>query len=94
MKVNLKILLPSLAAAVGRNELEVEFNGETVKDLLEHLVAAYGQEASKALHDETGGLDSIIQVLVNGEEWVTHDKLDTMLKDGDNVILMIMMAGG
>jgi MoaD family protein len=94
MKVNLKILLPSLAAAIGRNELEVEFNGETVKDLIEHLVAMHGQEANDALLDETGALDSIIQVLVNGEEWVTHDKLDTVLKDGDNVILMIMMAGG
>ncbi len=94
MKVNLKILLPSLAAAIGRNELEVEFDGETVKDLLEHLVATHGQGAREALHDETGALDSIIQVLVNGEEWVTHDKLDTMLKNGDNVILMIMMAGG
>lgn len=41
-----------------------------------------------------GELDSLVQVLLNGKEWVTHDRLDTALQDGDNVMLMIMMAGG
>jgi molybdopterin converting factor small subunit len=44
--------------------------------------------------DEKGKLDPVVQVLLNGKEWVTHDRLDTALKDGDNVVLMIMMAGG
>jgi molybdopterin converting factor small subunit len=39
-------------------------------------------------------LDPVVQVLLNGKEWVTHDRLDTVLQDGDNVVLMIMMAGG
>lgn len=94
MKVNLKILLPALPEVIGRKELEVEFAGETVSDLIEHLVARYGREARKALWDEQGKLDPIIQVLLNGEEWVTHDRLDTALQDGDNVVLMMMMAGG
>jgi MoaD family protein len=94
MKVNLKILLPVLPEAIGRKELEVEFAGETVNDLIEHLVARYGKKARRALYDEKGELDSVVQVLLNGREWVTHDRLDTALQDGDNVVLMIMMAGG
>jgi len=94
VKVNLKILLPTLPEAIGRKELEVEFAGETISDLIEHLVAQYGWKARKALCDEQGRLDPIIQVLLNGEEWVTHDRLDTALQDGDNVVLMMMMAGG
>jgi molybdopterin converting factor small subunit len=39
-------------------------------------------------------LDPVIQVLLNGKEWVTHDRLDTVLQDADSVVLMIMMAGG
>ena len=94
MKVNLKILLPVLPEAVGGKELEVEFAGETVNDLIEHLVARYGRKAKQALYDDEGKLDSLIQVLLNGEEWVSHDQLDTALQDGDSLILMMMMAGG
>jgi MoaD family protein len=94
MKVNLKILLPVLPEAIGRKDLEVGFAGETVNDLIEHLVARYGRKARQALYDEKGKLDPVVQVLLNGKEWVTHDRLDTVLQDGDSVVLMIMLAGG
>jgi MoaD family protein len=94
MRVHLKILLPMLPEAVGRKDLEVEFAGETVNDLIEHLVARYGRRARQALYDEEGQLAPVVQALVNGREWITHDRLDTPLQDGDNVVLMIMMAGG
>lgn len=94
MRVNLRLFLPVLPEIIGRKELQVEFAGETVNDLIEHMVARYGRKAKQALYDETGKLDPVIQVLLNGKEWVTHDRLDTALQDGDNVVLMIMMAGG
>ncbi len=94
MRVNLKILLPALPEAIGRKELEVEFAGKTVNDLIEHLVAQYGRKARQALYDEKGGLDPVVQVLLNGKEWVTHDRLDTTLQDGDSIVFMMMMAGG
>jgi MoaD family protein len=94
MNVNLKLLVPVLPEAIGRRDLEVEFAGETVNDLIEHLVARYGRKARQALYDEKGELDPVVQVLLNGKEWVIHDRLDTALQDGDNVVLMVMMAGG
>jgi len=94
MKVKLKIFLPLLPEVIGRKEFEIEFDGETVNDLVEHLVVQYGRKAKKALYDSTGKLDPVIQVLLNGKEWVTHDKLDTALQDGDELMFMIMMAGG
>ncbi len=94
MKVNLRILLPVLPEAIGRKELEVEFAGETVNDLIEHLVARYDRKARQALYDEKGKLDPVVQVLLNGKEWVTHDRLDTALQEGDTVMFMVMMAGG
>ena len=94
MKVNLKILLPVLPEIIGRKELQIEFPGETVGDLIEHLIAKYGRRAKQALYDKTGKLDPVIQVLLNGETWVTQDQLDTVLQDGDSLILMMMMAGG
>ena len=94
MKVNLKIFLPVLPEAIGRKELEIEFAGETVNNLIKHLITRYGRKARQALFDERGELDPIVQVLLNGKEWVTHDRLDIALQDGDNVMLMMMMAGG
>ena len=94
MRVNLKVFLPALPEALGRKELEVEFAGQTVNDLIEHLVARYGRQAKQALLTRQGTLDPVVQILLNGEEWVTHDRLDTVLHDGDDVALMMMMAGG
>ena len=94
MKVNLRIFLPKLPEAIGRKELEVEFAGGTIQDLIDHLIAQYGRKAKQALLDEKGELDPVVQVLLNGEVWITRDHLDTALQDGDSVVFMMMMAGG
>ncbi|UCF60931.1 MAG: MoaD/ThiS family protein [Anaerolineaceae bacterium] len=94
MKVHLKIFLPALPEAIGDNELIVEFDGTTVRDLIETLVDRYGQKAKEALYDEKGQFDPLVQVLLNGEEWLAQDQLDTALNDGDSIIFMMMMAGG
>jgi len=94
MKVYLKIFLPALPELIGRKELELEFAGDTVNHLIDHLVAQYGRKAEQALYDETGELDPVVQVLVNGEEWITRERLDTPLQEGDQIVLLMMMAGG
>ncbi len=94
MKVHLKVILPMLSQAMGDKELEIEFAGETVNDLIEHLVARYGRKARQALYDDEGELDLMVQVLLNGEQWIARDQLDTPLQDGDSVMLMMMMGGG
>ncbi len=94
MKVNLRIFLPAIPEIIGRKELEVEFIGETVNDLLEHLIAKYGKKVKQTLYDEKGKLDPVVQVLLNGENWITQDQLGTVLQEGDEVILMMMLGGG
>jgi len=95
LKVNLKILgLPTLSKVTGKKELDLNFEGKTVNDLIDYIVKRYGRKAAEALLDEEGKLDITIQVLLNGREWITHDRLDTVLKDGDGIALMLMVAGG
>ena len=95
MRVNLKILsLPMLSKATGKKELVVDFEGKTVNDLIDYIVKHYGRRAEEALLDEEGKLDITIQVLLNGREWIPHDRFDTVLKDGDSIALMLMIAGG
>jgi MoaD family protein len=95
MRVNLKILgLPTLSKVVGKKELDVDLEGTTINDLVDHIVKRYGRRAEEALLDEKGKLDITIQILLNGREWITHDRFDTVLMDGDNIALMLMVAGG
>lgn len=95
MKVSLRLMaLPGLIKAMGGKQVEVDFPGETVADLLEHLVERYGEAAKEALLDEEGNLDPIIQILVNEKQWVVHEELDVPLKDDDSVIFMLLVAGG
>ena len=95
MRVNLKILgLPTLSKVTGKKELDVNFEGKTVNDLIDYIVRRYGRKAEEALLDGGGKLDITIQVLRNGREWITHDCLDTVLRDGDSIALMLMVAGG
>ena len=91
----MKTLHPLLAEAMGGQEAVVEFAGETVGDLLEHLVGRHGARARKALHDRDGGLDPVVQILLNEREWVRRDRLaETNLADGDTITIMMLMAGG
>ena len=95
MRVNLKILgLPTLSKVMGTKDLDVNFEGTTVNDLIGYIVRRYGRKAEEALLDEEGKLDITIQVLLNGRKWILHDRLDTVLKDGDSIALMLMVAGG
>lgn len=94
MKVNLRIFLPTIPEIIGRKELEVEFIGETINDLIDHLVAKYGKKVEQTLYDEEGKLDPLVQVLHNGETWINNDELNTVLQEGDEIVLMMMLAGG
>lgn len=94
MKVHLRVLLPALPEAIGRKELDVQFVGDTVGDLIDHLIARYGRNAEKALLDAGGRLDPAVQALINGQTWVTYEHLDARLRDGDDVVLMVMLGGG
>jgi molybdopterin converting factor small subunit len=95
VKVELRLMaLPALARALGGKKVEVEFAGETVADLVNHLVERYGKAARDALLDEEGDLDSIIQILINEKQWITHHDLEVPLKDGDSVIFMLLVVGG
>jgi MoaD family protein len=94
VRIHLTILVPDLREAIGRKDIEVEFDGSTVNELIAHLIKMYGHKVRQALYDEHNKLDPMFQVLRNGQEWVTNDKLDQPLQDGDGIILMMMMAGG
>ena len=95
MKVHLEIrLLPMLCKVVSTEELKFDFSGRTIKELIEALIQQYGHKAKEALMTERGEFDTMIQIALNRKIWITADKHDTPLNEGDTVTFMLLIGGG
>jgi sulfur carrier protein ThiS len=86
--------LPTLSKLIGKKS-QFEMAGETVADLIAHIVDRNGPQARKILLDRTGNLDLAIQVMVNDESFLPRDEYPRrILKDGDSVKFMLLVGGG
>lgn len=95
MKVQVEVLgLPLLARVIGK-KIEMEFPGATVSEMIDHIVGKYGQPAQKALLDQDGNLDHVVQVMINSEGIMPRDEYTRReLKEGDDVKFMLLVGGG
>ena len=83
-----------LKDAVGAERLELSFEGEeTVRRVLERLETDH-PALEKELFDADGDLDPHIFVAVNGAQVSRDGSLRRILRDGDELALMISFAGG
>jgi molybdopterin converting factor small subunit len=88
MKVNVQVVrLATVYEALGKNEkIEVEFPGETVRELIDVLVGRFGTNVRKALLKENGDFNPRIRVLVNGVIYPTENCMRAALKSGDTLV--------
>jgi sulfur carrier protein ThiS len=95
LKIQVESLgLPTLSKLIGKR-VELEMDGGTLADLVEHIVNRSGREARKILLDHTGELDMTIQLMLNEEGFVPRNELaQRTLKDGDTVKIMLLVGGG
>jgi len=70
----------------------VEVDGNTVGNCLAHLVREY-PDMNQALFDKKGKLLNVIEIYVNMKS-AYPDELAKTVSDGDEVHLIIMLAGG
>ena len=70
----------------------VEVQGETVGDCLQHLTQRY-PGISEALFEKKGKLRNHIEVFLNLESTYPQE-LATPVKDGDEIHIVVMLAGG
>ena len=87
----------SLQKAMGdQSRIEVEKTSATIKAVLDELSHRFGKEFIETICDsDTGQPASHIMLLVNGRSYLTlPGKLDTELKDGDEIALFPPIAGG
>jgi molybdopterin converting factor small subunit len=95
MKIDVEFLgLPMVSDVVGKKKLEVDIAGGTVKDVIDELIRRYGKKVRDALYDGEGRFDVMIQIALNEKTSVPPDKHGTLLKEGDRLIFMLLLAGG
>ena len=88
MKVNVQIAgLATLYETLRRSKkVEVEFPGRTLGELIDAMVRKFGLNVKKALLDKNGDIDMEIRVLLNGATYITENRMQVSLNDGDTVI--------
>jgi len=82
---------PTLRTETG-GERQVPAAGDTVRELLDDLMARFPGLRSQLVEDEE--LAPFVNVYVGGEDVRMLDGLDTPVEQGSTVILLPAMAGG
>jgi MoaD family protein len=96
MKIKVKGYLTLKQTVGDKGVLEMEMEDATIRGLLSDLSERFGQEFRDLIFDpKTKNLSNHIRVLVNGRHY-NHlpNRLDTELKEGDEVSLFPTIAGG
>ena len=87
------VRLPTVLRPHASGASVVEADGSTVGDVVGELVARFPGMAGH-LTDESGQLQRFVNVYVNDEDIRYLDKLDTPVKEGDEVAILPAVAGG
>ena len=76
--------IPVLYRALNRKkEVDFEFPGKTLRELMDSLIRRYGDPIKKAILDNNGDIDMEIRVVLNNITYLTDDRMATPLNDGD-----------
>ena len=96
MKIIVKGYFNLQKAMDGKSQIEVEKATATIRELLGYLSDRFGKDLTELIYDSgTEEPASHIILLVNGRNYLSMpDRLDTKLKDGDEIALFPPLAGG
>ncbi len=96
MKIKVKPFLTLRKAMGDQALLEIEAEGITIKGILEELCNRFGQTVKDMIFDRDNRIGSKdIRILVNGRNYNHLPRgLDTELKEGDEICIFPLIAGG
>jgi hypothetical protein len=88
MKVHVNFKgIPILYKALNKKwEIDFEFPGMTLHELMDSLVRKYGPPMKAAILDKNGNIDMEIRVVLNTTSYLTDDRMTTVLADGDSLV--------
>ncbi len=88
-----KVRIPTPLQKLTNNEAEVQSEGATLKDVIDHLEKKYPGFKDR-ICDETGKIRRFVNIYVNEEDVRFQKGEATVLKDGDDVSIIPAIAGG
>jgi MoaD family protein len=92
MKLKIKLLKP-FSDAVGESEIKLDFDSNTLEDLLKVLVDRY-PKLKEEFYTKTGELTEYMCVFVNDKPISALNGINTELKNGDEILFFIPISGG
>jgi sulfur-carrier protein len=95
MKIVLQTIL-GIKQAIGHKSLEIDLpQGSTVADFVSFMTQTWGEKLSSQLIDpESGAVFSHVRIMVNGQTIQFLQGMNTLLNDGDEVLILPAASGG
>ncbi len=94
MEIKLRYYAMVRDAAGKRAETLSLPEGATVMDLIDRLIALYGEPLRGYLYDDEGRLLDYLMFSVDEQDIRSLDGYETVLRDGDRVLVMPPIGGG
>jgi len=91
--VAVTVRLPTIMRTHAGGQSEVSAEGSTIGEVVDFLVREYPGTATH-LKAPDGGVHKFVNVYLNDEDVRYLGKLDTPVKDGDQVSILPAVAGG
>ncbi len=66
----------------------------TLRDVIERFMTDHGKKIRKGFVNSHGNLESHVVILVNGRNHLFLEELDTILNDGDQIVISPPLVGG
>ncbi len=86
----------TLKRVIGRGEIELSLpEKSTMEGLLAAMVKRWGDELASHLFQQKGSsVHPHIRLMVNGQDIAFLNRMQTVLKDGDEVLILPPVSGG
>lgn len=93
---NIKILFLSLLVdIIGREEISLSIEERsTIRDVLKQLVKMFGKDFENTIFKSPDEISKYIILSLNRKDIRSIDNLNTLLHEGDEIILLPAIAGG
>jgi len=91
--MNIKVRVPPSLHEITRNRTEFVCQGDTVEELLANLNSQY-PGIGEILWDEEGRINQSFSLFINGRNVKLIRKEEIPLKEGDEILIMQLVAGG
>ncbi len=92
MRLKLNLLKP-FSDAVGKKELEIEFEGITLEELFRNLIQKYPKLKNDLLK-ENNQITDYVSVFINDKPLSVLNGMKTKLNNGDELLLFVPISGG